>query len=209
MVFVSLDTPMAAIPENAAITITISDAVNRDLQDAYRLAAQANNQQIGDTAYNVYIGKTNMVTTGPAMVVLTISPVWVTNHGGIPSIRIAHLSDDGAPAILMTDYTGSDDRQNLVFQGSSPQGLSTFSLVSMVDLAGSAQAQPETPAPALSSTNPFDLIRNIAGDSGRFILNNIVLVVGGCIILLLMVTGVIIYDLRSAKKKKPNRKKNQ
>ncbi|MFA4850492.1 MAG: fibronectin type III domain-containing protein, partial [Methanoregula sp.] len=45
-VSISVDTALAAIPENAAITTTISETVNQDIQDAFRSAARSHNQQV-------------------------------------------------------------------------------------------------------------------------------------------------------------------
>jgi len=210
-VSISLDTPLAAIPENAAITTTISESVNNDIQDAFRSAARSNNQQVEGIAYSVDIGKTNFVANGPAIVFLTISPEWVTNHGGTKSIGIAHLSDAGTSAILKSDYTGSDDEGNMVFQATSPDGLSTFSLISLTNLAGPAHIQGETqpPAPSYPSESPEEIIQNLAGGIGRFMANNIVLVIGGCVVLFAIGTGVILYNVRSSKKNNRNGKKGQ
>ncbi len=220
-VSISLDTPLSAIPQNAAITTTISETVNNEIQDAFRSAAQSNNQQVEGIAYSVYIGKTNFVATGPAIVILTISPDWVTNHGGTRSIGIAHLSDEGTSAILKTDYTGSDDKENMVFQGISPHGLSTFGLISLKNLTGPARipvgipvpalVQVETPAPASTypSEPPAEIIRSLAGGIGGLMANNIVLVIGGCVVLFAIGTGVTLYSVRSRKKNNRNRKKGR
>lgn len=205
-VSISVDTPLAAIPENAAITTTISETVNPDIQNAFQSAAQSQNQQVKGIAYNAYITKTNFVATGPATVTLTIPPDWVTNHGGIPSIGIAHISDEGTAAILRTEYTGYDNAGNMVFQATSPQGLSLFSLISLENLTGPAQVQVNTPAPSPSSQPSSERIQSLGGIM-RFILNNIVLVIAGCIILLAIGISVILYDLRSHKKNKPIKKK--
>jgi hypothetical protein len=196
-VSVALDTPLAAIPEGATITITIPQTVNSDVLGAFQSAEMTGNRQIGEIAYVVYIRKTNVITTGTAMVALSISPGWVTNHGGTGSIGIAHLSDEGTSSIIRTDYTGSDDQGNMEFKGTSPEGLSTFGLVSLKNLTGTAQAPVETPASSQSSLLPVGLMRNL------------VLVIGGVIILMVIGTGVILYDLRFRKKNRRTRKKEQ
>ena len=198
-VSISVDTPLAAIPENAAITTSISETVNQNLQDAFRSAAQSHNQQVEGIAYNAYVTKTNFVATGPAIVTLTIPPDWVTMHGGIPAIGIAHISDEGTSTILMTGFKGYDNAGNMIFEGISPQGLSIFSLISLEKLTGPAQITVKTPALSQSSQPPGNLFQNLGG-IGRFILNNIVLVIGGCITVIAIGIGVILYDLRSHKK---------
>jgi hypothetical protein len=209
-VSISVSTPLDSIPENASITTAISDIANQGIQDAFQSAAQSNNQQVEGIAYSIYIGKNNFVAPGPAMVNLTISPDWVTNHGGIQSIGIARLSDEGTSAILKTDYTGSDERGNLVFQGTSPQGLSIFGLISLKNLTAPAPTGAETPAPSPSSQSqsPGEIIRSLAGGIESVMVNNIVmvLVIGGCLILLAIGTGVIVYNRRFRKKNNRNGK---
>ena len=207
-VSISVDTSLATIPENAAISTTISETVNPDIQDSFRLAAQSQNQQVKGIAYNAYITKTNFVATGPAMVTLTIPPEWVMNNGGIPSIGIAHISDEGTAAVLKTDYTGYDNAGNMVFQATSPLGLSLFSLISLENMTGPTQIQIKTPAPSPSSQPSSERIQSLGGIM-RFILNNIVLVIAGCIILLAIGISVILYDLRSHKKNKMVKKEEK
>ncbi len=207
-VSISVDTPLATIPENAAITTTISETVNPGIQDAFRLAAQSQNQQVKGIAYNAYITKTNFVATGPATVILTIPPDWVTKHGGIPAVGIAHISDEGKSTILITDYKGYDNAGNMVFQATSPQGLSLFSLISLENLTGPAQIQIKSPAPSPPSQPSSERIQSFGGIM-RFILNNIVLVIAGCIILLAIGISVILYDLRSHKKNKQIKNKEK
>ena len=209
-VSISVSTPLDSIPENASITTAISYIANQGIQDAFQSAAKGNNQQIEGIAYSAYVGKNNFVAPGLAIINLTIPPDWVTNHGGIQSIGIARLSDEGTSAILKTDYTGSDNRGNMVFQGTSPQGLSIFGLISLKNQTGPAPTGAGTPAPAPSSLSqsPGGIIRSFAGGVERIIANNIVivLVIGGCLILLAIGTGVIVYNRRVPKKNNRNGK---
>lgn len=204
-VSISVDTSLAAIPENAAITTTISETVNPDIQDAYRSAAQSNNQQVKGIAYNAYIMKSNFVATGPAIVTLTIPPDWVTKHGGIIAIGIAHISDEGTSTILTTDYKGYDNAGNMEFQATSPQGLSLFSLISLENMTGPAQINVKIPATSQSPQPSSDRIQSLGGIM-KLILNNIVLVIGGGIILVAIGISVILYNLRSHKKNKQIKK---
>ncbi|MDD1690182.1 MAG: hypothetical protein LUQ66_05930 [Methanoregula sp.] len=189
-VSVSLDTALDGIPENAAITTTISDTANPDMLNAFQSAALANNQQVEDVAYSVVLDKTNLATTGPATLTLTVSPGWVSSHGGIPSIGVAHLSDDGTSEILTTGYTGADNNGNIAFLTTSPKGLSAFGLVSLKTPAG--------PAPTTGSQQPAQTAHDTpAGTLGRFIANNIVLLAGIFAVLLAIGVAIILYDRRS------------
>nr|WP_324292249.1 fibronectin type III domain-containing protein [uncultured Methanoregula sp.] len=203
----SLDTPLAAVPENAAITTTISETTNPDMLKAYQSAA-LNNKQVGDVAYSVVVEKTALATTGPAKVMLTISPDWVMTHGGTKSIGIAHIADDGTAELLATDYSGIDKDGNIIFQATSPKGLSTFSLVSLKDQTVAAQAPATVPAstvPASRQQSPGG-IQNIAGVAGKFVADNLILIVGIFAIMLALGAGIIIYDRKSGTGKRLKKK---
>ncbi|MDD1723955.1 MAG: hypothetical protein LUQ07_02365, partial [Methanospirillum sp.] len=161
----------------------------------------ANNQQVESVAYSVVIGKTNIATTGPATIILTVPPEWVTDHGGVPSIGVVHLSDDGISDILASGYTGTDNEGNLAFQAISPKGLSAFGLVGLKNQTGTA--------PVSQPQQPVDSIRNTpSGTIGSLIADNLVLLIGIFAVLLVMGVGIILYDRRSENKNK-DRKKEQ
>ncbi|MCK9630759.1 MAG: fibronectin type III domain-containing protein [Methanoregula sp.] len=199
-VSVSLETALAGIPENAAITTTISDAANPDMLNAFQSAALANNRQVEDVAYSVVLGKSNLATTGPATLTLTVSPEWVSSHGGIPSIGVAHLSDDGTSEILTTGYTGVDNNGNIAFLATSPKGLSAFGLVSLKTQTG--------PAPTTGSQQPAQqtVHDTPAGTIGRFIANNIVLLAGIFAVLLAIGVAIVLYDRRSGNRNRTRKK---
>ncbi|PKL68314.1 MAG: hypothetical protein CVV30_10335 [Methanomicrobiales archaeon HGW-Methanomicrobiales-1] len=204
----SLDTPLAAVPDNAAITTTISETINPDMRSAYQAAALNNNKQVGDIAYNVIVEKTALVTTGPATVMLTISPDWVMTHGGTKSIGIAHIADDGTSELLATDYSGIDEAGNIIFRATSPKGLSAFSLVSLKDQSAAAQTPatvPASTAPA-SQQQPPGVIQNLAEVIGKFVADNLILVIGILTIMLALGVGIILYDRKSDIKKRLKKK---
>jgi len=194
----SLETFLSALPENAAITTSISENVNPDILDAFHSAARANNLQIESVAYSVVVGKTSLAATGPATVTLTIPPGWVMDHGGIPSIGVAHLSDDGTSDLLVTEYTGTDDTGNLIFQAPSPEGLSAFGLVSLRNQTGTAPASGTYPSTERISAD--------SGGIGRFIADNIVLVIVILMALLTMGVGILLYEIRSDNRKRLRKK---
>ena len=203
----SLDTPLAAVPENAAITTTISETTNPDILSAYQ-SATLNNKQVGDVAYNIVVEKTALATTGPATVMLTISPDWVMTHGGTKSIGIAHIADDGTAELLATDYSGIDKAGNIIFHATSPKGLSTFSLVSLRDQTAGAQTPATFPAstvPASQQQTPGGT-RNIAGVAGKIVADNLILVIGILSILLALGVGIILYDRKSDIRKRLKKK---
>ena len=204
----SLDTPLAAVPDNAAITTTITETINPDMRSAYQSAALNNNKQVGDIAYNVIVEKTALVTTGPATVMLTISPDWVMTHGGTESIGIAHIADDGTAELLATDYSGIDEAGNIIFRATSPKGLSAFSLVSLKDQSATEQTPATVPASTVpaSQQQPPGVIQNIAGITGKFVADNLIMVIGIFSIMLALGVGIILYDRKSDIRKRFKKK---
>ena len=61
---------------------------------------------------------------------MTASPEWVEANGGVDSIYIVRLGDDGKQQVLKTRFIGYDEKGNMIFEAESPDGLSVFGLVS-------------------------------------------------------------------------------
>ncbi|ABS55478.1 hypothetical protein Mboo_0960 [Methanoregula boonei 6A8] len=179
----AVNASLASIPQNAAITTTISEVVTSDVASALRQAAENDGRQLNSIACVVTITKTNFAATGPATVSLAISPGWVGNHGGIESISIGRIGDDQSADMLDTSYQGTDAQGLLVFAGNSPHGLSQFGLVS-VGSPGTAGQEPETGLP-----HPPESVSGIIGEillKNRIILAiaAVCLIAGGALITL-------------------------
>jgi len=78
---------------------------------------------------------------------MSVAPSWVLSNGGI---FISRLADDGSSQILDTKFTGLDSSGNMIFTGTSPNGLSIFALISV----RSAEAT-VTPAATPATTKDF------------------------------------------------------
>ncbi len=184
-VSVSINASLATIPENAAITTTVSEVVSSDVKSAFQRAAKDNNRQIEAIAYVLNIEKTNFEATGPATVTMTIIPDWVTNHGGIGSIAIVRIGDDQTVERLATTFIGTDGQGSLVFDGYSPHGLSVFGLTAVT-----IARQPQQSATSESLLQAeFGEMGAVLGGITGLIKNNyaIILVVG------LITAGILAY----------------
>lgn len=206
----SLDTALASVPENAVITTTVTETIDPNLLNAYQMAAVNAGKQIEDVAYNVEVRKTGLSSTGPATVTLTVPPDWVMSRGGTRSIAVAHLADDGTAELLTADYSGLDRTGAIIFTATSPEGLSTFGLVSIkvqqaTTVTSTIDAGPVS-TPAKTPVNG-GVFQELAGVLGKLISNNIVAIVAIVTIMIAIGAGIILYDRRSITQKKQKKSK--
>jgi len=203
-VSVSIDAALATIPENAAITTTISEMVSSDARSAFQQAAQDNNQQVEAIAYVMSVEKTNFAATGPATVTMTISPDWVTSHGGIQSVSIARMGDDKTVEILDTSYKGTDAQGSLVFEGNSPHGLSVFGITTVKTFETVQQKQPEAAPVALLVQAAFGTAGAVLGGIAGLIRSNyvIILVYAGLVACCILVYAGWLIRKRAQQKRK-------
>ena len=87
-------------------------------------------------AYVMVVTKTNVtVSSGPANITMSVPTTWYTAQGGSGNIRVVHTSDTGTTDILTVQVaaanTPTSGYTTLIFN--SPQGLSTFTLVSVMN----------------------------------------------------------------------------
>jgi len=205
----SLHTPLAAVPETATLTTLIAESVTPDLLNEYQSTALENNKRVDDVAYSVTVTRNSLATTGPATVMLTAPPDWVLTHGGTNAVGIVHIADDGTAELLTTTYSGQDTSGNIIFEATSPNGLSSFSLVALKDQPVSEQqTMPgRTSAPAsIPSGQQEGVIQNTADATGKFVSDNLAIVIGAFTFLLAAGVGIIVYERRSGSRKKQQKK---
>ena len=124
---------------------------NYDITDiAYVLAVDRHN--IENTVYTIEngTGKEVPVTQGNvqnALIVMKVSPDWVSAHGGVDAVKILRY-DNGTAEVLDTHYVGTENGQ-MVFEGVSPKGLSQFALTSVTSLSMVAHTQAVEHPPGL------------------------------------------------------------
>jgi hypothetical protein len=203
-VSVAVSTPVTGIPENTVLSIAIPRTVNRDIVDAFRSAAESAFGELTGIAYSASVDTINLTAAGPATVTMTISPEWVHAYGGISTIKIAHLGDDGTAELLVTNYSGTDPVGNLVFVGISPKGFSTFGLVSVKHQNIPVQTSPEPASPA-SSPTPAGMDNVTTGIP--FVGDPLLLIMGLAVCAVAGLLGVVIYWIRFRKPAKKDSKK--
>ena len=145
-VSVSFEAEMNGYNPALGITASIYDQPGDTANTAFVLAAQDENLELAGIAYAVYFTKTNLTgndTIRDAVLRLTVSPGWVDANGGIDTVRIFRLGDDGNRSVLQTTYEGMENGM-MVFTAVSPEGFSAFALGAV---AGPA------PAPASSGSS--------------------------------------------------------
>ncbi|WP_292427902.1 PQQ-binding-like beta-propeller repeat protein [Methanoregula sp.] len=91
---------------------------------------------ISSVYYVVVVTKTNVtVSSGPANITMSVPTSWYNAQGGSGNIRVVHTSDTGTTDILTVQSaaanTPTSGYTTLIFN--SPLGLSTFTLVSVMN----------------------------------------------------------------------------
>jgi hypothetical protein len=120
---------LPSLTEGAMITTTLSEPVNPEVVDTFRVALAEEGRELIAVAYTMTVIKTNIDETLPATITMTCPPDWITTHGGINLVSIVRISDDGITQVLETTHIGYDDTGNMVFEAVSPDGLSIFGLI--------------------------------------------------------------------------------
>ncbi|MFA4826295.1 MAG: hypothetical protein WC593_14180 [Methanoregula sp.] len=149
---------MSLPPSDATITAVIAEKPDPATQVAIDKAASQMGYQLDAVAYTMDVAKTHLndgKDIGPATITMSVSPSWVVGHGGISGVKIARFADDGTSQLLETRFVGLDSSVNMVFEGTSPGGLSIFALIS-VKAHEEAIEQPSQPMPAASGSMPLN-----------------------------------------------------
>jgi hypothetical protein len=125
----SVKAGLRSLPEGAMITTILSEPINTEVMDTFRIALAEEGRELIAVAYTMTVIKTNIDTTLPATITMTCPPDWITTHGGVNSVSIVRIGDDGTTQVLETTHIGYDNSGNMVFEAISPDGLSIFGLI--------------------------------------------------------------------------------
>ena len=125
-----LDTRLDQIEHGSMITTTLSEPINEEHNKGFENALKNEGLDIQNIDYTMTVTKTNITTSHSSNVTMTASPEWVEANGGVNSIYIVRLGDDGKQQVLKTRFIGYDEKGNMIFEAESPDGLSVFGLVS-------------------------------------------------------------------------------
>jgi PKD repeat protein len=195
---------LASVPENAGITSILAVPVNQYVIESFQSSVAREGDELSAVAYTLTVRKTNIATSSPATIQMSIPADWVTAHGGIDSIVIGRIGDDQTEEILQTSYTGYDQNRNMVFEAKSPHGLSVFGLI-----ATKGQLRPRIGQPAfLAVIYQVPILSKIMQ-----VIAGVIAAIGvaGVIILVLLVITVIVglvsWQETQAKTKKTNMRK--
>jgi hypothetical protein len=135
---------LPALTQRAEINNTINGQVTPDLKDQFRALYEQNNFQIESIAYTFDVRRANLAATGPANVTLSLPATWVNQHGGKESVRISRISDTtGTAELMLTVYSGTDAKGNMIFYGDSPNGSSVFGMITAKAAAIREQEHPD------------------------------------------------------------------
>jgi|GEM_PF-5321569 len=161
----SFDLGLKEIPKGASVKIEVKSAPTAADDKAITQAASGAGTKVTKVAYVMEVTKTNIPAAiqGEAKVTMKVSKKWADDQGGAAKVRIIRVADDGTPQILATKVLGVDADGNLIFEGTSPQGLSAFGLVAL-------ETPPEVTPPAGGSVGTITaaLGGSVASLDGRF-----------------------------------------
>ncbi|MFA5330856.1 MAG: DUF3344 domain-containing protein [Methanoregula sp.] len=114
------------------ITTAIIRNLSDSMTDAYRQALIENGYGLWNISYSMQVSMDNIPVTKNATIEMTVPQDWVYGNGGLDQIRILRMDDYGSVQILDTAFCRYDrDSRYISFQASSPDGLCTFTLVSV------------------------------------------------------------------------------
>jgi hypothetical protein len=125
-----------APPASSRIKVTLGVGPTDDQLKRFREGAKTNGIEIRDIAHTMQVQTQNLSPPASAMIVISVSPEWVTTHGR-NTIRIMRVADDGTAEILETKTAGYDQFGNIIYAADSPNGFSTFGLISVLQVSSS------------------------------------------------------------------------
>ncbi len=171
--------PLNQLPTGVTLTQSITEGANVSVRNAFQLSATDNNLNFGAVAYTVQFQNTALINanlTGaadPVKLNLSVLHSWVVANGPTTDkIKIMRIADDGQRSMLTTRYLGSSaDTFTDFFECDSPNGLSTFGVVSVSSTGGGGDSgsgggsggDSGSVAPALAS--PATIAVNVGGNS--------------------------------------------
>jgi uncharacterized delta-60 repeat protein len=156
----SLSVALTNYTANAPVNITITQGATTNTVHAFQLAAQ--NAGITNTmniAYTVNFTNTENINSNlaPSAVVLnmSINDTWVSQNGGIGSIRVIRYPDNSdTPQVLTTRWVGYDSSTNLDWFNANSTGLSIFGMIGFAAQAAASQQSQGGGSGAINSPTP-------------------------------------------------------
>jgi hypothetical protein len=142
-----------APPCNSGIKVTLAEAPKDDLLYNFQIGAYRQGLEINQFAYTMNVRTLNVSPNNPVNLTFSISPEWVGMAGGMNAVRIMRVTDEGNGNILETVSAGYDQYGNYLYKAYSPEGFSTFGLVTLRQASVIPPLpSPETVAPITTLT---------------------------------------------------------
>ena len=130
----SVNIELNDLPEDSGLEVTIEKG-NSGNGTAFQIAASSSGLNVDNVAYTMNIVKSNL-TNGKeikeARITMSVPESWVEANGGIESIKIIRIAEDGRKEVLDTTYIGTSSGI-MTFEGYSPNGLSMFGLAATTE----------------------------------------------------------------------------
>ncbi len=137
----SVNLELNDLPEDSGLEVTIEKG-NSGNGTAFQIAASSSGLNVDNVAYTMNIVKSNL-TNGQeikeARITMSVPESWVEANGGVESIKIIRIAEDGKKEVLDTTHIGTSSGI-MTFEGYSPNGLSMFGL------AATTEKPPASPA---------------------------------------------------------------
>ena len=125
----SVNLELNDLPENSGLEVTLEKGESGN-GTAFQIAASSEGLNISSVAYTMNIVKSNL-TNGQeikeARITMSVPESWVEANGGVDSIKIIRIAEDGKKEVLDTTHIGTSSGI-MTFEGYSPNGLSMFGL---------------------------------------------------------------------------------
>jgi hypothetical protein len=139
------------------ISTGIISTIPDNVIESYRASLAGQGLDVASVAYAIRVTKDEHIgATRDGIITMTAPQQWVMNNGGENLVRILRISDDGAAELLKTSFSGYDkDSGYLTFQGESPNGLCSFTLLAVKPAEGGAITSQES-APLLMGSGSSD-----------------------------------------------------
>lgn len=120
-----------APPCPSGIKVTLNTPPTGDMLKSFQVGAYRQGLEISKFAYTMNVRTLNVSPFNPVKLTMTVSTEWVTAAGGKNAVRIMRVTDEGQAQILETKTAGYDQFGNVIFTAESPDGFSTFGLLSL------------------------------------------------------------------------------
>jgi hypothetical protein len=125
---------------------------------SYRSTLSSMGYNLSSVAYAMNVLKDERIgITRDAVITMTAPLEWVRSNGGEDRVMILRISDEGIAELLDTTFSGYDhDSGYLTFRAESPDGLCTFTLMTVQPVPSVAGAEPvlQAQAPGITPGSP-------------------------------------------------------